>query len=474
MTIKKKLFLTYGLLGALTVIAGVSCIFLLHRMGLATEKIGVDCGDKMYQTALIDGSAAEADNLRRGIAIRLIDKKPDQAETMLVAFVKQLGDIQKNLRALRAMGLDPGEAALVDEMNTTVQQITELLPRYTEVMRTGDAHALMMLSLHDMNPPLERFKKAAAEFTLYERKLMAATNADAQAQERSAFWLMGSLLALSAAVGVILVFIILGLDAQLAQSVQQLISGSNEVLAAAEMVSSGSHSLATGATEQAAMIEETSATSQEIRASASSCANNAVTARACMHELREQRDDVEKALGDCVEAMDAIGGSSKEISKAVSVIELIAFQTNILALNASIEAARAGAAGEGFAVVADEVRNLSKRSADASKTISSLVGKSLIDSTRGMSCVHKMVVSNNQTNSIVGRVSLLIDDFGNQSQSQAGSVDQISGAIQSIEQATQSTAAISEENAAASSQLTSQAQSLLMVAATLEKMVGVA
>jgi methyl-accepting chemotaxis protein/methyl-accepting chemotaxis protein-1 (serine sensor receptor) len=474
MTIKKKLFLSYGLLGSLTIAAGASCMLILHSIGLATHKIGVDCGDKMYQTALIDGSVSEADNLRRGIALRLLDNKPQDAENMLHGFLKQLDDIDRNLGILHKTGLNPAEQALVDQMATARQTILATLPQYTQIMRSGDAHALMMYSLHQMNPPLESFKKAASAFTLAERQLMADTTADIERQQSSAYWLMGSLLAVSAIVGIILVFIILNLDAQLRQSVEELLAGSGEVLNAAGQVSAASQTLATAASQQAAMIEETSANTQEIRASAASNQKSASAAQQFMSEVSTQRSNVEHALAESVSAMDAIGGSSKQIGKALELIESIAFQTNILALNASVEAARAGVAGAGFSVVADEVRSLAQRCAEASKSISALVGQSLDDSARGRASIQRVVGSNDQTTGVFLKVKVLIDQLGENSKGQSGSVDQIASAMNSIEQATQSNAATAEENSAASYELTSQSEALRAVANTLERMVGTA
>jgi len=473
MTIKKKLFLSYGLLGSLTLAASVSCVAILHSIGIATRKIGVDCGEKMYQTALIDGSVSEADNLRRGIALRLLDNKPDQAEAFLHGYVKELNEIEGNLEILRKTGLNADERRLVEQMEDSRQKLLSTVSQYTLIMHSGDLHALMMYSLHELNPHLDAFKKSAAEFTLAERQLMAETTAEVGRQQAGAYWLMGSLLGFSVLVGAMLVVIILKLDGQLRRSVEALLSGSDEVLNAAGQVSEASQTLATAASQQAAMIEETSANTQEIRASAASNEKSAGAAQQYMHEVSHQRVGVEQALADCVAAMDAIGGSSKQIGKALELIESIAFQTNILALNASVEAARAGVAGAGFSVVADEVRSLAQRCAEASKSISALVGKSMEDSARGRACIQRVVGSNDQTTEVFVKVKVLIDQLGDNSKGQAGSVEQIASAMHSIEQATQSNAATAEENSAASYELTSQSQALRAVANALEEMVGV-
>jgi methyl-accepting chemotaxis protein len=91
-----------------------------------------------------------------------------------------------------------------------------------------------------------------------------------------------------------------------------------------------------------------------------------------------------------LKAMQDIYASTNDISKAISVIDAISFQTNILSLNAAVEAATAGEAGKGFAVVAQEVRNLANKSAEAAKKIKELVTKTQVKSNEGIKITDNM------------------------------------------------------------------------------------
>ena len=123
--------------------------------------------------------------------------------------------------------------------------------------------------------------------------------------------------------------------------------------------------LSRGATEQAASLEETSASMEEMASMTRRNAENAAQATRLVSDVAQQVTESNGALGEMVMSMAAIKESSNKVAKIIKTIDEIAFQTNILALNAAVEAARAGEAGMGFAVVADEVRSLAQRSAQA-------------------------------------------------------------------------------------------------------------
>ena len=125
--------------------------------------------------------------------------------------------------------------------------------------------------------------------------------------------------------------------------------------------------LSKGATEQAASLEETSASMEEMAAMTRANAESTRQATALMVEVSDQVASSDKVLIEMLASMTDIAESSQRVSKIIKTIDEIAFQTNILALNAAVEAARAGDAGMGFAVVAEEVRSLAQRSATAAR-----------------------------------------------------------------------------------------------------------
>lgn len=152
------------------------------------------------------------------------------------------------------------------------------------------------------------------------------------------------------------------------ESAAQVESGSSEV-------ANGAQALAQGATEQASSVEELSSQIEEVSKKVQENSTGITAIASEMNSAASQAETGNEQMNEMLTAMNNIATSSEEIGKIIKVIDNIAFQTNILALNASVEAARAGTAGKGFAVVAEEVRNLASRSADAAKQTSVLICK---------------------------------------------------------------------------------------------------
>ena len=155
-----------------------------------------------------------------------------------------------------------------------------------------------------------------------------------------------------------------------------------------------------------------------------------------------------------------INKASKQIVEIISVIDGIAFQTNILALNSAVEAARAGKQGRGFAVVASEVRNLAPRSAAAAKEIKFLISNSVEQVSNGTRIVDQAGVAMHEVVDSIRRVSSAINEIANASHEQTTGIDQINLAVRQMDQTTQQNAALVEEAAAAAEALGNQASTL--------------
>lgn len=234
----------------------------------------------------------------------------------------------------------------------------------------------------------------------------------------------------------------------------------NQVASGADLVSGSAQTLAQGATEQASSIQELSASIADVAAQVSQNAQNSNIATEKASDatgaICSSNDQMQKLMG----AMNDINEKSSEISKIIKTIEDIAFQTNILALNASVEAARAGAAGKGFAVVADEVRNLATKSSEAAKNTTSLIEASVVSINAGVKLAEQTA---HELKSVVegARITTeVIEQITQATNEQATTLAQFTSGIDQISAVVQNNSATSEESAAASQELSSQAHVL--------------
>ena len=227
----------------------------------------------------------------------------------------------------------------------------------------------------------------------------------------------------------------------------QISQSAETVASSAGQVSTGAQSLSQGATEQASAIHELSSTVTGI-------AQNARQTAAAAEEAGLFANQADAQLGISVDyvrelnsAMEKISNSSAEISKIISTIESIAFQTNILALNASVEAARAGSAGKGFAVVSSEVRSLASESDEAAKATKELIESSIATVMEGSQVVSRVTESLNKANSIAQNVSVKMNVVVEAVESQTEAISQVTDGINQISSVVQDTSSTSVESA---------------------------
>jgi len=195
--------------------------------------------------------------------------------------------------------------------------------------------------------------------------------------------------------------------------------------------------------ESAAALEQTAAALEEVTSNISQNAQNIVLMAKYAKELETSAKDGQKLANETTTSMTQIDEQVNAINDAISVIDQIAFQTNILSLNAAVEAATAGEAGKGFAVVAAEVRNLASRSAQAANEIKSLVENATNKANDGKSIAQNMIKGYTGLNENITKTLDLISNVEVASGEQRAGIEQINDAINSLDRQTQENAAIS-------------------------------
>ena len=213
----------------------------------------------------------------------------------------------------------------------------------------------------------------------------------------------------------------------------------------ANILSFNMQSISTAANSQAASLEETAASLEEITSNITNNTQTTTKMASYGEKVKESIKIGQDLANKTVSSMEDINKQALAINEAIGVIDQIAFQTNILSLNAAVEAATAGEAGKGFAVVAQEVRNLANRSAQAAKEIKDIVEKASEKANNGKSIATNMIDGYSELNNSISNTLVTIENVATASKEQESGILQINDAINSLDASTQKNAQVAEQ-----------------------------
>ena len=243
-------------------------------------------------------------------------------------------------------------------------------------------------------------------------------------------------------------------------ALSQIYRTAEQVSDESRKMTSDAQVLSSGAVKQASAVEQLSASIQELSMQVDRSSEDAEDARTSTSEATMQLEMCSEKMGALTEAMNDISRSSQQIGGIIKTIEDIAFQTNILSLNAAVEAAHAGEAGKGFAVVAEEVSSLANKSSMAAKDITELIENSIRLVKEGT------VLSSDTKQALVKGVSgahkstELVERIAESAGQQVQALHQLTAGMKQISEVVQTNATMAEKSASSAEELYTQAEEL--------------
>lgn len=255
---------------------------------------------------------------------------------------------------------------------------------------------------------------------------------------------------------------------RLTHAMIQINTSADQVMSGAEQIAGSGQALSQATLEQASSVEELSATINEISDHVLQNAENAISASEYAEGVGTEVTALSRQMHELGAAMAEMKAMSKKITGIIGDIEDIAFQTNILSLNAAVEAARAGDAGKGFSVVANEIRRLSGQTTEASHSTSELIGQAVDMMVQGAALADAASAQLLDVSESASNALTKVEHISRASNEQATSVVQLRESIDQIADVVQENSATAEESAAASEELTEQMKMLKQLVDSFE------
>jgi methyl-accepting chemotaxis protein len=352
----------------------------------------------------------------------------------------------------------------MDKVKAGLLQDEKVIEEANDVLeKTGNGFFVYDVKAQASNPHVENLKDKLNTMISHTRETLERINQSLEHYSESKFdfviddkGIYGDLGSLSASIKLVgnntseILAMIMNTGDSLKQNTQTLSSAANE--------------LSLSSNKQAASLEETAAALEQITGNIKGTTEATVKMTQLAHNVTASAKSGQNLASQTADSMEDINKQVSSINEAIEVIDQIAFQTNILSLNAAVEAATAGEAGKGFAVVAQEVRNLASRSAEAAKEIKGIVETATAKARSGKEVSAKMIEGYNELNQNISNTIEMIESVSTASKEQEGGITQINDAITTLDQATQQNASVAEEISKMSTVIADMSNSLVTAA----------
>ena len=438
--LRKKLFITFFMVAAVTLVVGMIGMFSTGRLDSMMQTFYLNNFEGVRLAGEIDsGGLKLRNNILKHLSVFEMEQKLGQEKDIEANYATYLKSIEEFSRASRSQREKELAKTVEDSIKEYKGYIDVILP-YSRQNNTEECDKIVRIAAGIFT---SRIAPAVKEIVTINQN-----NANAAYTESAKIARIINILMVAAII--IAVALSIGIALFLTRSILMIINSielsSNNVSSGTEQISTSSEELAQGANEQAASVEEISSAIEEMTATIRQNADNASqTERIATKSAMDAKDSGE-AVKQTLKAM-------KNIAEKISIIQEIARQTNMLSLNASIEAARAGEHGRGFAVVASEVQKLAERSHVSAAEIGELSGSSVEIAEKAGDMLSRLVPDIQKTAELVAEINAASGE-------QANGAQQINIAIQQLNSVVQQNASSAEELAATAEELTSQTSAM--------------
>lgn len=470
MSLKKRMILGFSVPTLLILLSG---IFMIYNAQSMEKRMTGYVNDELPQLQSLQALESASYSLRMPVLVIVRTPESPYHEELDAMIAERQPKAFAAYEAFKASLKTPEDRAQYRRIKAMFDNWIEIITKIYGVVKEGDYERAHMMQLQICEPAFAEYQVALAEIIAYYKQQQQTSNQEVLTiMGRQTILIMLSMFILMA----ITVGIAFTLYLRISRRIRSQLKHINDAVEVTESASKElvevSDSLASDSSMQAASVEETSASLNEIANMIQNTRQNTQQANSLGEQSKAHIADASSQMEELVQAMQDITESSERTQNIIKTIDEIAFQTNLLALNAAVEAARAGEAGAGFAVVAEEVRNLALRSSEAAKETAKMIEESATNIESGRSKAYRANEVFTQVQSLSSKVGELIQKIASDSIEQDEGIRQLNHAMQQIEQVVQSNAAHAEESAASSQELRSQADNLNGVISEMSAFLG--